>query len=133
MDSPPREQISHRLFTRRIFTAERTTLLPIQSGWLGDESRQSCCALPVKAVSQKAGRLTVDATAPPAHYCVMKLQTYTAVFRKDEGWWIGWVEQIPGVNSQGKTRAELLKNLLRSPRSPGAEPRRSSGSRREGL
>jgi len=31
--------------------------------------------------------------------------------RKDEGWWIGWVEEIPGVNSQGKTRAELLKNL----------------------
>ena len=41
----------------------------------------------------------------------MKLQTYSAVIRKDESWWIGWVEEIPGVNSQGKTRAELLKNL----------------------
>ena len=41
----------------------------------------------------------------------MKLQTYNAVIRKDEGWWIGWVEEIPGVNSQGNTRAELLKNL----------------------
>ncbi len=41
----------------------------------------------------------------------MKLQTYNAVLRKDEGWWIGWVEEIPGVNSQGKTKAELLKNL----------------------
>jgi predicted RNase H-like HicB family nuclease len=41
----------------------------------------------------------------------MKSQTYSAVIRKDEGWWIGWVEEIPGVNSQGKTRAELLKNL----------------------
>jgi len=41
----------------------------------------------------------------------MKLQTFTAVIRKDEGWWIGWVEEISGVNSQGKTRAELLKNL----------------------
>lgn len=41
----------------------------------------------------------------------MKLQTYTAVIRRDEGWWIGWVEEIPGVNSQGKTRAELLKHL----------------------
>jgi len=45
------------------------------------------------------------------HNFRMKLQTYTAVLRKDEGWWIGWVEEIPGVNSQGKTRAELLKNL----------------------
>ena len=41
----------------------------------------------------------------------MKLRTYTGVLRKDGGWWIGWVEEIPGVNSQGKTRAELLKNL----------------------
>ncbi len=36
---------------------------------------------------------------------------FNAVIKKDEGWWIGWVEEIPGVNSQGKTRAELLKNL----------------------
>ena len=36
---------------------------------------------------------------------------FNAVIKKDEGWWIGWVEEIPGVNCQGKTRAELLKNL----------------------
>ena len=38
-------------------------------------------------------------------------QQYTAVIKQDEGWWIGWVEEIPGVNSQGKTRSELMKNL----------------------
>jgi predicted RNase H-like HicB family nuclease len=38
-------------------------------------------------------------------------QQYTAVIKQDTGWWIGWVEEIPGVNSQGKTRGELLKNL----------------------
>jgi predicted RNase H-like HicB family nuclease len=36
---------------------------------------------------------------------------FTAVIKQNEGWWIGWVQEIPGVNSQGKTRAELLKNL----------------------
>lgn len=36
---------------------------------------------------------------------------YTAVVRRDGRWWIGWVEEIPGVNSQGETRAELLDNL----------------------
>jgi len=36
---------------------------------------------------------------------------FTAVIKQDAGWWIGWVQEIPGVNSQGKTRAELLKNL----------------------
>ena len=38
-------------------------------------------------------------------------RNFTAVIKRDAGWWIGWVEEIPGVNSQGKTRAELLKNL----------------------
>ena len=36
---------------------------------------------------------------------------FTAVIKQDDGWSIGWVEEIPGVNSQGKTKAELLKNL----------------------
>lgn len=37
--------------------------------------------------------------------------TYTAVVRQDGEWWIGWVEEVPGVNSQGATREELLDNL----------------------
>ena len=36
---------------------------------------------------------------------------YTVVIKQDSGWWIGWIEEIPGVNCQGKTRAELKKNL----------------------
>ena len=36
---------------------------------------------------------------------------FTAVIKQDSGWWIGWIEEIPGVNSQGKTRTELMKNL----------------------
>lgn len=41
----------------------------------------------------------------------MSAPAYTAVIRRDEEWWIGWVEEIPGVNSQGATREELLANL----------------------
>jgi predicted RNase H-like HicB family nuclease len=36
---------------------------------------------------------------------------YTAVIQQDGKWWIGWVEEIPGVNSQGATRKELMDNL----------------------
>jgi predicted RNase H-like HicB family nuclease len=36
---------------------------------------------------------------------------YTAVVQYAQPWWIGWVEEIPGVNSQGKTREKLLENL----------------------
>jgi predicted RNase H-like HicB family nuclease len=36
---------------------------------------------------------------------------YTAVIQQHGEWWIGWIEEVPGVNSQGKTRQELLDNL----------------------
>jgi predicted RNase H-like HicB family nuclease len=36
---------------------------------------------------------------------------FTTVIKQNSGWWIGWVQEIPGVNCQGKTRAELVKNL----------------------
>jgi predicted RNase H-like HicB family nuclease len=36
---------------------------------------------------------------------------YTAVIQQHGEWWIGWVKEVPGVNSQGKTREELLGNL----------------------
>jgi predicted RNase H-like HicB family nuclease len=36
---------------------------------------------------------------------------YTAVIQQSGEWWIGWVEEVPGVNSQGETREELLDNL----------------------
>ncbi len=37
--------------------------------------------------------------------------TFNAVVQQHGEWWIGWVEEVPGVNSQGMTRAELLDNL----------------------
>lgn len=36
---------------------------------------------------------------------------YTAVIQRDGSWWIGWIEEVPGVNTQGKTRDELMDNL----------------------
>lgn len=37
--------------------------------------------------------------------------TFTAAIQRYGEWWIGWVEEVPGVNSQGQTRDELLDNL----------------------
>ena len=37
--------------------------------------------------------------------------SYSAVIQQRERWWIGWIEEVPGVNSQGETREELLENL----------------------
>ena len=36
---------------------------------------------------------------------------FTAVLQNDGPWWIGWIEEVPGVNSQGKSRKELIENL----------------------
>ncbi len=38
-------------------------------------------------------------------------QNYTAVIKQDGGWWIGWVEEIPGVNCQEGTREALIESL----------------------
>ena len=37
--------------------------------------------------------------------------TYTAVIRQQGNWWIGWIEEIPGVNCQEASREELLETL----------------------
>ncbi|MGD0089841.1 MAG: type II toxin-antitoxin system HicB family antitoxin [Planctomycetota bacterium] len=37
--------------------------------------------------------------------------TYTAITKRDGSWWIGWIEEVPGVNCQERTRKELLETL----------------------
>jgi predicted RNase H-like HicB family nuclease len=37
--------------------------------------------------------------------------TYTAVIKKSDNWWIGWIEEVPGVNCQENSREELLESL----------------------
>jgi predicted RNase H-like HicB family nuclease len=36
---------------------------------------------------------------------------FTAVAQKDGDWWVGWVEEVPGVNAQERTREELVQAL----------------------
>ena len=36
---------------------------------------------------------------------------YTAVVKQDGDWWIGWIEEVPGVNCQEPTHEELIKSL----------------------
>ena len=34
-----------------------------------------------------------------------------AVIKKTVEWWIGWLIDLPGVNAQEKTKAELIESL----------------------
>lgn len=36
---------------------------------------------------------------------------YTAIVQQAGDWWIGWIEEVPGVNCQEQTREALLETL----------------------
>ena len=44
-----------------------------------------------------------------------RLQTmnteYTAVLKQADGWWVGWVEEVPGVNCQERSKEALIASL----------------------
>jgi hypothetical protein len=37
--------------------------------------------------------------------------TFTAIMKHESGWWIGWIEEVPGINCQERTREKLLESL----------------------
>lgn len=38
-------------------------------------------------------------------------QEWTALISQDEGSWVGWIAEIPGVIAQERTKPELLESL----------------------
>ena len=65
---------------------------------------------------------------------------FTAVYRKSGEWWAAYVEEVPGVNTQGATLAEARANLkealeliLETNRSLAREEERDSQCIREPL
>ena len=36
---------------------------------------------------------------------------YTAIVKQDGEWWIGWIEEVPSVNCQERSRDELIETL----------------------
>jgi predicted RNase H-like HicB family nuclease len=36
---------------------------------------------------------------------------FTAIIKQDGDWWLGWVEEVPGANTQEKTKEQLLISL----------------------
>ena len=39
------------------------------------------------------------------------MEKFTAIFEQDGEWWIGYVEELPGANTQGRTLEEARENL----------------------
>ena len=38
-------------------------------------------------------------------------RVFTAVYKKTGKWFSAWIEEIPGVNTQGRTKKEAQENL----------------------
>jgi predicted RNase H-like HicB family nuclease len=36
---------------------------------------------------------------------------YRAVIKQRDGWWIGWLIDLPGVNAQERTKQKLIESL----------------------
>lgn len=39
------------------------------------------------------------------------VRKFTAIYKKSGKWYLGWIEEVPGVNTQGKTLQEAKENL----------------------
>ena len=65
---------------------------------------------------------------------------FTAVFQRSGKWFIGFVQEIPGVNTQGRTMKEVRENLrealaliLESNRAIAQKAAKGRKSRREPI
>ena len=47
---------------------------------------------------------------PREHIAAMRNE-FTAVVQRDGPWWVGWIEEVPGVNCQEPTHDELISSL----------------------
>lgn len=39
------------------------------------------------------------------------VRQFTAIYKKSGRWYLGWIEEIPGVNTQGRTLKGTKENL----------------------
>ena len=39
------------------------------------------------------------------------MSEYTAIIKNTGAWWVGWIEEVPGVNAQERTKEKLMTSL----------------------
>ena len=45
------------------------------------------------------------------HVSYTMSNTYTAITKQDGDWWVGWIQEVPGVNCQDRTHEGLIETL----------------------
>src|SRR2546430_11920237 len=56
-------------------------------------------------------RLFLDPRSPKCQHAAMKQRYHTIIRPESNGWFVGWVEEIPGTLTQGRTLQECRRNL----------------------
>jgi predicted RNase H-like HicB family nuclease len=59
------------------------------------------------------------------------MEKFTAVFEQEGEWWLGYVEELPGANTQGHTLEEVRESLKEAVRLI-VEAKRELASKAEG-
>ena len=47
----------------------------------------------------------------PKDFVIFMKNQFTAIIQKEEDWWIGWIEEVSGVNAQERTKEKLIESL----------------------
>ena len=55
--------------------------------------------------------MTTGANKQHQNLVTTTMNRYSAVVKQDGDSWIGWVEEVPGINAQEQSREELLTSL----------------------
>jgi hypothetical protein len=64
-----------------------------------------------RKLESTAERVRQAAAASPVDQEDTMRGEYTAVIEQEGDWWIGWIEEVPGVNCQERTPEELTESL----------------------
>jgi predicted RNase H-like HicB family nuclease len=73
--------------------------------WLGNAKTQ--VPRHSEIVDELARKICQDLDSP----FVRSAMKYRAVIKQSDGWWIGWLVDLPGVNAQERTQNELIESL----------------------
>ncbi len=103
------------LTKKQVASIERE-LKPLGKGKTTEARPKRNSAKTPDSLARRAGRSAVQSksghsgSTRPARGHPME-QTYKAAITQSGKWWIGWIQEVPGVNCQEKSRSALLESL----------------------
>lgn len=75
-------------------------------------SQKTCLLYQLTRIVDDGQQKNIALSLPPFEINLATMNTtFTAILKKDGPWWIGWIEEVSGVNAQEETKEKLLSSL----------------------